>query len=321
MDLDLAQVRAFVVTAQRLHFGQAAAELFLSQQALSKRIARLEDALGVRLFDRTGHGVGLTPAGQRFLGPAQDVVRAGEAAVAAARHRERPLRVTVWGHMFVPLRTIRLVVGEQPDLDIELSLRPGFVTALAGLRADEIDFALGRTHDLDEPWPRTFTRRLVRLDPVKAVLSRDSPLAAASALRPDDLRAGRLWFPAAIEKLEFLRSFVERFDIPGDFGGINLGLEPFLDHLRGHPDLFSLLPTDVEIPSGTGLVEIPVVDPTPLYAWHVIWRASENHPALGPLLDAFARTARAHDWLAYDPARHWLPDTDRGALGAGGATT
>ncbi|MDJ0340695.1 LysR family transcriptional regulator [Streptomyces sp. H10-C2] len=314
MDLDLAPVRAFVVTAQRLHFGRAAAELFLSQQALSKRIARLEDALGVRLFDRTGHSVGLTPAGQRFLGPAQDVVRAGEAAVAAARHSERPLRVSVWGHMFIPLRTIRTVVEQEPGLDIELSLRPGFLAALSGLRGEEIDFALGRTHGLDEPWPATLTRRLVCLDPVKAVLSEKSPLAGASALRPDDLRTSRLWFPAAMEKLEFLRSFVERFGIPGDFGGINLGLEPFLDHLRGRPEHFSLLPTDVEIPPGTGLVELPVVDPTPLYAWHVVWRAGERHQALGPLLDAFARAASTHDWLAYDPARHWLPDTDRGVL-------
>ncbi len=46
MDLDLAQVRAFVAAADRLHFGQAAQQLAVSQQALSKRIARLESELG-----------------------------------------------------------------------------------------------------------------------------------------------------------------------------------------------------------------------------------------------------------------------------------
>lgn len=314
MDLDLAQVRAFVVTADRLHFGQAAAELYLTQQALSKRVARLEDALGRKLFDRTGHGVELTDAGRRFLDPARELVRAGEAAVAAARHEDRALRISVWGHMFLPLRTVREVVARDPDLDIELSLRPDFLAALAGLRDGEIDFALGRTHALDEPWPAGITRRLVRLEPVKAVMSRSGPLAGAAALTPEQLREGRLWFPAPRAKVEFLRAFTERFGVPDDFGGINLGLDPFLGHLADHPELFSLLCADVEVPAGSGLCEIPVGGPAPLYAWHALWRSGEQHAVLPRLLAAFAAAAAEESWLGYDPALHWLPEADQAAL-------
>jgi DNA-binding transcriptional LysR family regulator len=313
VDLDLAQVRAFVVTAERLHFGQAAAELYLSQQALSKRVARLEDAIGLRLFERTGHGVELTAAGRRFLDPARELVRSGEAAVAAARHEERALRVSVWGHMFAPQRTLRAVIGRMPDLDIELSLRPGFPDALAGLRADETGFALGRTHALDETWPAAVTRRLVRLEPVKVVVAPDSPLAAATVLRPADLKAGRLWFPASADKVEFLRAFAERFGVPADFGGINLGLDAFFAHLAGHPGHFSLLCAEVEVPAATGLREIPLTGPVPLYAWHALWRTGERHPVLAPLLSAFGAAAGEEGWLAYDPARHWLPEADRPA--------
>jgi DNA-binding transcriptional LysR family regulator len=96
VDLDLAQVRAFVATAGELHFGRAATRLFLSQQALSKRIARLEDELGVQLFVRGKHAVELTEAGHRFLPPARQFLADGDRAVAAARNTSRPLRVDVW---------------------------------------------------------------------------------------------------------------------------------------------------------------------------------------------------------------------------------
>jgi len=56
MELDLGQVRAFVVTAEQLHFGRAAARLFLTQQALSKRIRQLERSLGEPLFVRGTRG-------------------------------------------------------------------------------------------------------------------------------------------------------------------------------------------------------------------------------------------------------------------------
>ena len=63
MDLDLAHVRTLAAAAGELHFGRAAARLYLSQQALSKRIARLEDELGVRLFVRGKHAFELTRPG------------------------------------------------------------------------------------------------------------------------------------------------------------------------------------------------------------------------------------------------------------------
>jgi DNA-binding transcriptional LysR family regulator len=318
VDLDLAQVRAFTVTAERLHFGQAAAELFLTQQALSKRVARLEDALGRKLFDRTGHGVELTAAGRRFLEPARELVRAAEAAVAAARHEERALRIGVWGHLFAPMRTIRTLVEREPGLGrgpgIELSPRSGWTEALAALRADEIDFCLGRTQAPADPWPTGLTRRPVRLEPVKAVMSRANPLVGAPALSPADLRAGRLWFPAPADRVEFLAAFAQRFGVPADFVGINLGLDPFFGHLREHPEYFSLICSEVEVPPSAGLHEVPVTGPVPLYAWHAVWRANEQHVVLPRLLSAFASAARDEGWLTYDPARHWLPEADAESL-------
>ncbi len=63
----LADIRAFVTVGELHSFAAAAKALHLSQPALSRRIAHLEDQLGVRLVDRTTRTAGLTVLGQRFL--------------------------------------------------------------------------------------------------------------------------------------------------------------------------------------------------------------------------------------------------------------
>ncbi|WP_436789021.1 LysR family transcriptional regulator, partial [Yinghuangia sp. YIM S10712] len=65
--MDLAAVRTFVSAADAGQFQEAAAELSITQQAVSKRIAVLEKDLGVRLFMRTPRGARLTIDGQAFL--------------------------------------------------------------------------------------------------------------------------------------------------------------------------------------------------------------------------------------------------------------
>ncbi|WP_344271398.1 LysR family transcriptional regulator [Actinomadura napierensis] len=308
MDLDLAQVRAFVATAEHLHFGRAAGELFLTQQALSKRIARLEDVLGLRLFDRTGHSVALTAAGERFLEPARRALAAADDAIVAARRDDRPLRLDVWGHLFDPMRTIGQVVARRPDLPIEPNLKRGLPEVVTALGRGDGDAGFGRVHALDEPLPGGLAHRLVRLAPMAAVMSEDHPLADAATLRPADLRGTTVWFPAEIGKLDFLDRFLADFGLSGEFGGVNLGLDFFLGHLRAETGHASLLPADVPVPDGVR--SVPLTGPVPLYSWSLIWRAREQHPVLRSLLAEFAAAAREHGWLDYDPAVHWLPPTE-----------
>ncbi|MFE9856535.1 LysR family transcriptional regulator [Streptomyces sp. NPDC005780] len=314
MDLDMAQVRAFVRTAEELHFGRAAGTLALSQQALSKRIARLESLLGTQLFRRGGNGVRLTEAGRRFLPPARQAVAAADAAVAAVAGTNRPLRVDVWGHLYAPMRTLAQVAGRAGELALGHGRDlPSVTTAL--LRGD-IDAAFGRAHP---PLPAGLTHRLIRLEPVDAVLSADHPLAAEPALRPGQLRDSVLWAPGALDRLDFLHRFADRFSIRETATSVNLGLAHFLAEVAQEPRRFSLLPADVPLPEVPGLRSVPLVDPTPLYAWSLLRRTGNGHPGLNDLAAACAEEAGRSRWLEYDPARDWLPEPPASGPGPGPA--
>src|SRR4029079_217525 len=66
MNFDLGDLRAFIAVAELASFRAAAETIHLSQPALSRRIEKLEDALGVRLFDRDTRNVELTAVGRDF---------------------------------------------------------------------------------------------------------------------------------------------------------------------------------------------------------------------------------------------------------------
>ncbi len=81
MKFGLADLEAFVAVAGTSNFGRAAQAVHLSQPALSRRIAKLEDALGVKLFDRTTRSVSLTAVGREFSRKAREMLDGLEEAL------------------------------------------------------------------------------------------------------------------------------------------------------------------------------------------------------------------------------------------------
>lgn len=72
--MDLATLNAFIAIAELGSFSEAAERLHLTQPAVSKRIASLEQQLNVRLFDRLGREVSLTEAGRALLPRAYQIL-------------------------------------------------------------------------------------------------------------------------------------------------------------------------------------------------------------------------------------------------------
>jgi DNA-binding transcriptional LysR family regulator len=145
--MELRHLRYFIAVAEELHFRRAAERLHIAQPAVSEQVRKLEDELGVRLFDRSQRNVSLTDAGTVLLTEARQVLRQAEAARLAARNaRERPGIVLRIGYVPSSLpasipRALQGVATAMPHL--ETTIEPGTGLELVeAVRAGKLDAAV-----------------------------------------------------------------------------------------------------------------------------------------------------------------------------------
>jgi len=124
--MDIRQLRHFVVLAETLNYHQAAQRLHMSQPPLSVSIRKLEERLGVRLFERTRRGTELTAAGQAALEDARralfHVEQVGRTATAADCGEAGTLRVGFVGSATYALmpRLVPAFRARYPDVQLIL---------------------------------------------------------------------------------------------------------------------------------------------------------------------------------------------------------
>jgi len=185
--VDLRQLRYFSVLAETLNFHRAAERLNISQPPLTVAIRKLEDDLGVALFDRDPRGARLTTAGQAALAPAREALAAADQMRQAARQGAAGLS----GRLAVGF--IGSAIGEllprivspfrQAYPQVELSLEElNSVDIVRGIAARRLDVGLVRLPVMDSA--------PVRID----VIERDVLVAA---MPRDDLLARRKVVPLA----------------------------------------------------------------------------------------------------------------------------
>jgi len=132
----------FEAAARHLSFTKAAAELFLTQSAISRQVQGLEDALGVPLFQRRHRALLLTDAGQHLLQTATDVLRQVQEAALRIRGSAAPRMLTVTTVMsFASLWLIPKLAefrARHPEADVRISAD----NTVRDLVRDRIDVAI-----------------------------------------------------------------------------------------------------------------------------------------------------------------------------------
>jgi DNA-binding transcriptional LysR family regulator len=146
---NLNDLLAFVAVAKERSFTKAAAQLGVSQSALSHTIRGLEERLGLRLLTRTTRSVAPTEAGERLLraaGPRLDEIEAEMAALSELR--ETPsgtIRITAHDHAVraVLWPALEKLLPDYPDIKVEIVIDYGLTDIVAerfdaGIRSGEM---------------------------------------------------------------------------------------------------------------------------------------------------------------------------------------
>lgn len=290
--MELDGVRTFVAVAEAGQFQTAAANLAVTQQAVSKRVAALEQSLGVRLFIRTPRGATLTIDGQAFLPHARELLQAEGRAAASVRPGQRALRVDVINRRIAPAGLMHAFYRTHPEVELDLVTlsEANAGEAVAAVAAGTID-ATFRAVRTSVGWlPKGLRSALVIDDAHELLVGPRHPLADAPAVTPKDLAGHRIWMPGmapGTEWSDYYEELAAEFGLEIDVVGPHFGNEALLAEIADSAELATFAGAGSQYlwPASYDLRRIPVHDPTPVYPHSLVWSTANPHPALTALRD------------------------------------
>ncbi|MBV8524559.1 MAG: hydrogen peroxide-inducible genes activator [Acetobacteraceae bacterium] len=155
VNLTLRDLRYLLAVAEHRHFGRAAEACGISQPTLSVQVRKLEELLGVALFERTSKAVAPTDACERLIGHVRAAVAEADSILAVVHHMRDPLAgrfrlgiIPTLAPYLLPL-VFALLRDSLPALEIE-PWEDQTAGLLERLRAHELDAALLAT-EVDGP--------------------------------------------------------------------------------------------------------------------------------------------------------------------------
>jgi LysR family hydrogen peroxide-inducible transcriptional activator len=191
--MTLQELKYLVALADHGHFGRAAEACFITQSTLSTQIKKLEDFLGVTLFDRSLKRVTPTPIGREILQAARNIVEEAERIREVAKHAQDPMSRTIHlgviptlGPYYLP-HALTLVHKKHPGLRMLLreEMTPQILEHLADGKLDAGLLALPVTDDSLRVEPLFY-------EPFYAALPAGHALARRDVLKVSDIMAEKL---------------------------------------------------------------------------------------------------------------------------------
>ena len=199
--MELIQIRYFIAAAQFQNLSHAARVLNITQPALTKSIAKLEDELGITLFDRTGKKVTLNERGERFLELSLKSVQELDDAASTIKN-QLVTGPALYVGLFQHSERLMRCISEYSRSD------PGASFQLEHLEITAGDIDTNRFDMLLYPKNAYFRRykgEVVYSDPYLLAVHNTDPLAGRRTVRLGDLAA---------KKVIFIKHGNTLFDLP-----------------------------------------------------------------------------------------------------------
>ena len=289
------QLRAYSAVVRLGSVKQAAAELEVSESAVSLHIGQLRKELGDQLFSRTAAGLAFTPGGLRLASRAAELLGLQDITmleVSAAGRGRRLLRVgasSLFAEHAAP-GLLELFSRRADDLDVELSVRsPGQFAVLLMTRS--LDIAIGPAPAAPEH--PIISRPLMNYR-VVLVVGPDHPLAAvqpsAGQLRDQTWLLG----PSAAADLGAVPAVLRRLAIPEHHQQIFQSHAAALEEAKRGKGVAAALSFTVapEVRKGS-LRQLAGPHATFDAVWHSMMLAEQGTPSAAAELSRFASTPRA----------------------------
>jgi len=311
--MTLTELKYIVAVSRHKHFGHAAEACFVAQPTLSVAIKKLEDELGVVIFERGGAEVSVTPLGAQIVAQAEHVLEQTAAIKELARQNKDPLSgpfrlgviYTIAPYLLPQL--VKTMIDDVPQMP--LILQENYTTRLIELlRQGELDAAI-----MALPLPSAGLQMQALYDePFVVAMPKNHPWAKRPAIAAADLKsetmlllgAGHCFRDQVLEVCPEMARFSTAGDgIARTFEGSSLET---IRHMVASGIGLTVLPAASvpEAPAQDGMLRyVPFADPVPSRRVVMAWRKSFTRQAA---LDA-VRQAILSCKL---PGTTMLPDAD-----------
>lgn len=288
--MELRVLNYFVATAQELNMTRAAQKLLVSQPALSRQIADLEDELGVKLFNRQPRHLTLTPAGQYLYEQAKEILTLAsktKSNLQSSAVISGDLTIAA-GESFAMQRLMNIVsniIRDYPTVKIHI-LSGDYEFAERRLNTGAVDFAviIGNL-----PLDNYASLQLPEKDTWGVLMTKDDSLAKKSAITAEDLVGRNVLNSQQAENRKYFDSwfgnYKEQINI---IGTVNLNFNGTL-LVKNKAAIMLTLDKLANISDESNLTFRPI---TPMLKQPVtvIWKRETN---LSPVADLFLNRLRA----------------------------